>query len=131
MNDKHHLADYFSGLGQSSEEYAQRRRELHKNAPLETFKRVTFDGKIIDVTMMKHSHVSNSYWYSKIIKDDQFDLWERVIAEKFDNVILPYQPHPDFKNEFNFLMENGYLISTSYGYDVLFSKIKIGEIRLL
>lgn len=125
------MSDYFTGQNVvPSSEYAQHRRELHKNAPLESFQRVTFDGKQINVTQMKHSHVSNSYWYSKIIKDDQFDLWERVINERFDGVVLPYQPHPNFKNEFTFLLDSGYLISTSYGYDVVFENKKIGEIKL-
>ena len=126
------LSDYFTGQNVSpSSDYAERRKALHIFAPLESFKRITFDGKQINVTQMKHSHVSNSYWYSKIIKDDQFDLWERVIREKFDGVVLPYQPHPNFESEFTFLLDNGYLISTSYGYDVVFENEKIGEIRIL
>ena len=58
-------------------------------------------------------------------------LYLRALKERFDGVILPYSPHPDFKFEFETLMTLKLLYCSSRGYDVIFKGKKIGEIEIL
>lgn len=70
----------------------------------------TFEGKSVDVNKVDHQHLSNIYWFQKIFNNTTLSklLMERFDKE-FDGVILPYRPHPKFKQEIDRLEYMGLL----------------------
>jgi hypothetical protein len=72
----------------------------------------TFSGERKDFNKIDHQHLSNIYWFNKII-NERDDWFLNPILKRFENEfngeILPYRPHPDFKQEIDWLEELGYL----------------------
>lgn len=72
----------------------------------------TFSGQKKDFFELDHQHLSNVYWYNKIVieRDEWFlDTILKRINDKFNGEILPYRPHPDFKSEVDALEDMKYL----------------------
>ena len=74
---------------------------------------ITFD-RIISVEDMTHQHASNIYYFVNYIMSHAYpqslkDEVNEIINTRFNGVILPYRPHPDFVGEKNLLKKLGYL----------------------
>ena len=73
----------------------------------------TFDGRVLRVDDMTHSHLSNSYWFQTIfesghvVKRSLLDVVMNTLKNKFNNEILPYRPYPKFQAEIKFLELKG------------------------
>lgn len=95
----------------------------------------TFDGKKIPVREMEHSHLSNLYWFFRIIHNTTKQWALDEIKKRFNGQLLPYSPHLGNVDEISFLEINGLLKwrthtkqdIAEYGDIILFGK-KIGEI---
>lgn len=78
----------------------------------------TFRGKEVSLDTVDHQHLSNCYWYQKVIlnvehKDLSFII--DMLEERFNGQLLPYRPHLQFKLEITFLEEGGYIKLESLG----------------
>ena len=71
----------------------------------------TFDNRDVCAEEISHEHLSNAYWYSKIILKDSYLLnkLHSVLIKRFHGIILEYKPHPQFNKEHEFLKLNGYV----------------------
>lgn len=74
----------------------------------------TFRGKNVSFDTVDHQHLSNCYWFAKIIfgyEETNSHLIEidEVLAERFNGQLLPYRPHVDFEMEINELNKKGFL----------------------
>ncbi len=58
-------------------------------------------------------------------------LYKRALDERFNGVVLPYSPHPDFEQEIKWLMQMKMLRTAVKGYDIVYNEIKIGQIDIL
>jgi hypothetical protein len=70
----------------------------------------TFDNKKATMESADHQHLSNIYWYLRIFwgcKDNE--LWQVLteLQKRFEGKVLPYRPHPKFKEEHAYLHRNG------------------------
>lgn len=79
-----------------------------------TNKWITFDNRIIKMNEMSHQHMSNIHHYITIIVPSIYNLNTRNyidqwLMKRFNGVILDYQPHRQFKEEFNYLNHKGYI----------------------
>ena len=69
----------------------------------------TFNGRTIPVENLDHQHLSNIYWYHKLVFNTEH-LWVLdIIRERFNGQPLPYSPHVDCTPEMNVLEEKGIL----------------------
>lgn len=70
----------------------------------------TFEGKLVDTNEIGHQHLSNIYWYHKIINnwDPPETVLERLKGE-FNGKILPYRPKVSFTDEIERLNSRGYI----------------------
>lgn len=76
-------------------------------------KRMTFDGRVVSLDEISHEHLSNIYWFNKLInaawndvsgwKAYEHKLVTKVLAEKWNSVLLKYSPHPQSKEEIRLL----------------------------
>ena len=82
----------------------------------------TFDGRQLEYADLSHQHLSNIYWFHKVLfSQDNWVIKRRCSAaeicrftvdflnEKFDGKILDYSPHPDCKSEVDALNFAGLL----------------------
>jgi len=74
----------------------------------------TFQGKKVSSDTIDHQHLSNCYWYLRVIHGLRPDSWMMVgikkkLAERFNGQLLPYRPHVDFEYEINELNKRGLL----------------------
>lgn len=74
------------------------------NAPLYW---TTYDGKQIPVSQMEQGHLSNVYWFFRIIHEVTLQWALDEIERRFNGRILPYTPLHQF--EIEFLENNGLL----------------------
>lgn len=93
----------------------------------------TFQGKRVSSDTADHQHLSNCYWFWKLVGKSKFDSENFLIPikERFNGQILPYRPHVDFKYEIDALEANGYLkVSDRFGFkrDIIYNGLVIGEI---
>lgn len=74
----------------------------------------TFEGKLVDTNEIGHQHLSNIYWFHKIIlgRDPLKIILERLKNE-FNDEILPYRPKISFTHEIKQLDDRG-LISWEF-----------------
>lgn len=89
----------------------------------------TFDGRTIPYNEMTHQHLSNWYWYNKIILGNKPEAIQPLmdeIEERFDGEILNYRPHKKFYSEIGFLFSKGYLKPTG---EIYYEGEKIGELQ--
>ena len=62
----------------------------------------SFNGRKTNLDEMDHQHLSNIYWFNRILNNvlpNRLTLITNITNTKFEGVILPYRPHPDFKGE--------------------------------
>lgn len=93
----------------------------------------TFQGKIVSSDTADHQHLSNCYWYWKLVGDSKFDSENFLvpIKERFNGQILPYRPHVDFKYEISALRRKGYLKQGdkfNFKQEIVYNGLIIGEI---
>lgn len=74
----------------------------------------TFQGKSVSFDTIDHQHLSNCYWFARVIWNvPETDLHllhiENKLAERFNGQLLPYRPHRDFGFEINELKRKRYL----------------------
>jgi hypothetical protein len=74
----------------------------------------TFDGRVVFFNDISHQHLSNIYWYVNLVlpaiyPEDIKDDIAKALETKFSGKVLPYEPHPGFKEERQQLLNLGYL----------------------
>ena len=91
---------------------------------------LTHRGDKIKVSEMTHQHVTNWYWYAKIIMEDTYltNYWRDVLRYRFDDVLLSYRPVATFEHEINILKEKNLI--DEFGY-VFYNNREIGRVRRL
>lgn len=75
---------------------------------------ITFDNRHVTMDEMSHQHMSNIYWFITLIVPQLYCNSTRTdvlmwLNKRFDGVILPYKPVPEFKEEKQYLQHKGYL----------------------
>ena len=98
----------------------------------------SFQNKVVDTETIDHQHLSNAYWYCRVVLNHTsyksvFSLSElkQIFSERFNGQILPYRPHVDFKWEIEFLKKEGFLKwETKWKGTITFENEVIGEIYL-
>jgi len=69
----------------------------------------TFNGREIETNELKHQHLSNIYWYHKLVFNTEH-LWALdLIHQRYNGQLLPYSPHVDNTHEIQALEQNGIL----------------------
>ena len=91
----------------------------------------TFNGEKKIFDELDHQHLSNIYWYNKIVnRNDDITLHDIIVKlkDKYGGT-LPYHPHPDFKQEINALDRMGCLrwIDDRTMADIFLGSEKVGE----
>ena len=87
--------------------------------------RYTFNGKKIKYTDLSHQHLSNIYWFNKLIRKRKSELELVVIECKYDGIILSYRPSCQFPEELIVLRELGYLQDDG---KIIYDKKEIGHV---
>jgi hypothetical protein len=93
----------------------------------------TFDNKKIPLEELSHQHISNIYWFGRVINGFTHDTVMRVIIGnnidiKYGGVILPYKPEPRFRAEIKALDKRGLLSwRDDNKADIVFEGTIIGE----
>lgn len=94
----------------------------------------TFDNRLITLSTTTHQHISNLYWFHKIIfnhTETELEKFMSVIQEKHEGVLLPYRPCLRFFPEINFLINKGLLklIEFNNHYEINFNNVVVGYIK--
>ena len=89
----------------------------------------TYDNRVINMEEMSHQHMSNIFYFvNNIVPNYYPDSTRNYISKwlliRFDNVILPFCPDPNFKNEKDYLLRMGYLKENN---DIVVNGEKIGS----
>ncbi len=93
------------------------------------WKFTTFDGRVIDAQSVDHQHLSNIYWFMKIIHSKkEGELWDiiYILKNRFSGIILPYRPEFEFTDEISFLDKNDMIVWIR-GFDGILNK-ELGNI---
>lgn len=69
----------------------------------------TFNGREIVPENLDHQHLSNIYWYYKLVVEVEHTWVLDVIRERYNGQLLPYAPHVDFTSEIQHLEQKGFL----------------------
>ncbi len=69
----------------------------------------TFNGREIAPENLDHQHLSNIYWYHKLVFEEDHTWVLDVIRERYNGQLLPYAPHVDFTSELQNLEQKGFL----------------------
>lgn len=74
----------------------------------------TFEGVTKTLSTIDHQHISNIYWFMKLVNPDFYDKSTKTliageIDKRFDGELLPYRPLPRFRGEIESLRRKGYL----------------------
>jgi hypothetical protein len=70
----------------------------------------TFEGKLVSISEIDHQHLSNVFWYQKLVCEvDPSNFIIEEVIKRFDGKILPYKPHHNFYKEIQILDEKGHL----------------------
>jgi len=97
----------------------------------------TFSGKKVSFDTIDHQHLSNCYWFAKIIydfedKDPHLIKITDKLSDRFNGQLLPYRPHLEFKAEIDNLKMFGLLSYDNLNQNRLIikdsSNQEIGEI---
>jgi len=92
----------------------------------------TFNGRVVTIEEIDHQHLSNIFWYFKIVIGDLTHLpseLTKVLNSRFNGQLMEYRPHLQFENEIKFLEDHGMLWWTSPNRGIIvYQKEKIGEI---
>lgn len=95
---------------------------------------VTFKGKKVSIDTIDHQHLSNCYWFGKIVgnlSDEDLKDFISESKERFNGQLLPYRPHVDFKFEINELKKQGALEVEGNRTVIYFKGSEVGEIRYM
>ncbi len=102
----------------------------------------TFKGKRVSLATIDHQHLSNCYWFNRILFNTpvgDFHLLTILseLAERFNGQLLPYRPHIQFTWEIENLREGGYvhvnytgveLTEKNHVEEIWFMGQRVGEI---
>lgn len=72
-----------------------------------------YKGEKKSLDQVDHQHLSNIYWFNKIIWDRSDDYLRFILDQintRFDSVILPYIPQWQFQAELDYLDKMRFLI---------------------
>lgn len=71
-----------------------------------------FYGKAESISEMDQQHLSNIIWYNKVVLKSfkQLDDFSNEIKLRFNDELLPYKPHHKFKDEIDWLNDNGHFV---------------------
>lgn len=69
-----------------------------------------FKGQQKLVSELDQQHLSNIYWFNKILHGIETDFIKSELEERFNGQLLEYRPHISYKAEIQMLQERGYLI---------------------
>ena len=69
----------------------------------------TFNGRVITPENLDHQHLSNIYWYHKLVFEVDHIWVIDLIRVRFNGQLLPYAPHVDFHHEIQALEQKGFL----------------------
>lgn len=87
----------------------------------------TVTGEKIPLSELTHQHISNIYWFLKVICNSEENMITDAITKFFKGVILEYIPSsaPEYFFEHIALFRKGFLV----GNDIIFNGEKIGHIK--
>ena len=92
----------------------------------------TFQGKRVSFKSIDHQHLSNCYWFNRIVRgisDSDLGFVKDELAKRFNGQLMPYRPHIDFVFEITFLKQHNMLVQTNpFKQEILFEGHWIGEI---
>lgn len=79
----------------------------------------TFQNEDVCAETISHEHLSNAYWYSKIILKDSYlvNRLHSILIKRFAGIILEYKPHPKFHQEHEYLRNAGLVVNNLIFYD--------------
>lgn len=97
---------------------------------------VTFEGNHVKSTEIDQQHLSNSYWYSRIIlgrSHEEIKDVQELFDSRFNGLILPYRPKPEFEFEIHCLRDYNMLKkrlenSERIEWNIVWKGITIGEL---
>ena len=73
----------------------------------------TFNGILKSLEEIDHQHLSNIYWFSKLLniinKNSTPEDFKKLIDERFEGKILEYKPKWEFKQEREYLDSRGFI----------------------
>ena len=71
-----------------------------------------FDGKTEMISEMDHQHLSNIIWYNRIVlkNSKELEVFIKEIKIRFNDEVLPYRPHKNFKDEIKWLDDNEHFV---------------------
>ena len=72
----------------------------------------TFQRKTVTMETIDHQHLSNIYWFHRIVQNTEATWVLPILKRRFNGHIMGYRPHIDFKYEIDYLERNGYLTWT-------------------
>jgi hypothetical protein len=80
----------------------------------ETLHWTTFAGKPVSLDSIDHQHLSNCYWFNRILFEvpiGDFHLLRILgeLADRFNGQLLPYRPHIEFRWEIRHLRNRGFI----------------------
>lgn len=90
----------------------------------------TYDGRIVTFNDIDQQHLSNTYWFMKIVwKAKDFMLWQifEQLEKRFNGQVLNYAPRADFKEEIKYLRDRGMVTSNN---EIVYNGEVIGRINL-
>lgn len=59
----------------------------------------TFRGTTLEIGTIDHQHLSNIYWYHKLVHNIEHVWVLDEIRNRFNGQLMPYSPHIDFTPE--------------------------------
>ena len=62
----------------------------------------TWDGRNTNMNKIDHQHLSNIYWYNKIVQKQKANWVFNYLELKFNGQLLPYRPHVRFQEEIDY-----------------------------
>lgn len=94
----------------------------------------SLDGKRTDISEMDHQHLSNIYWYARVILNSEThpDITTEI-TKRFNGKVLEYRPKMEFQFEIDQLDSSGYLQwneDKSYA-DIFFKNERVGSVTKL
>jgi hypothetical protein len=74
----------------------------------------TFKGKTCTFETIDHQHMSNCYWFSRIVgglasNHSHLQEIKHMLEERFNGQLLPYRPHVQFEYEIDYLKDHGHI----------------------
>lgn len=86
-----------------------------------------FRGRKKLLSEIDHQHLSNIYWFHRIVFGMNMDWVLEISKERFNGQLLSYRPHVDFFQEYEYLKRHDHLRWTPTETEVWFKGVKVGE----